>query len=72
MQRIVYNVRYSVVPFKFLTINHNIKLLGYNDIVLSDVSSITSDILWYQLNSSLLTTTLYSPVITTQNIQSLS
>jgi hypothetical protein len=25
------NVRYSVVPIKFLTVNHNVILLGYNN-----------------------------------------
>jgi hypothetical protein len=42
---------------------------GYNDFGLYDTSSIASDIV-VQINSSLLTATLYCSVITTQNIQS--
>jgi hypothetical protein len=33
---------------------------GYKDIGVCDTSSIASDILWYQINSSLWTITLYS------------
>jgi hypothetical protein len=43
---------------------------GYNDIVLCDTSSVASDIA-VPINSSLLTITLHSSVMTTQNIQSL-
>ena len=43
----------------------------YNDICLYDTPVIASDALW-SINFSLLTITLNSSVITTQNIQSIS
>ena len=38
---------------------------GYNDIGLCDTAFTTSDILWYQINSSLSTMTVHFSVITT-------